>query len=72
MKRAKKFFTVTMTVLILLLMSLFPTYAAESVQDGLKVDLVLDKSDYSSSDTVKAVLEVQNTNDYEISCKTVE
>lgn len=66
MKRAKKFFTVTMTVLILLLMSLFPTYAAESVQDGLKVDLVLDKSDYSSSDTVKAVLEVQNTNDYEI------
>ena len=66
MKQTIKLFIVTFAVLTLVFISILPAFAAESYQDGLKVNLELDKSEYSMGETVKAVLEVQNTNDYDV------
>lgn len=66
MKRTKKLFIVTFTLLILMFASIFPAFAAESTQDGLSVSLELDKGEYSLGETVKTVLEVKNTNNYDV------
>ena len=59
-------FLVLLTTAVLLLAMFTGTVLAETVQDGLKVEISTDKEEYESNEDINLTVTVTNTNDFEV------
>lgn len=63
MRTRKRFTLIVLSMIFCVCMLATPAYAESVSQDGLEVTLTTDKTDYTASDDIVAVLKVKNTND---------
>lgn len=66
MKQIKKSISILLVLLLSISIFAVPAFAAETVQDGLKVSLVTDKDAYNDGETIEATLTVENTNSFAV------
>lgn len=72
MRKMKKILTFFMTLVFCMGLFSSPVFAAESQQDGLKVELVSEQSEYKSNEDISVTLSVTNTSDQTVSNVSLE
>lgn len=72
MKKTNKILSVIVALVILTVTACLTVFATQKSQDGLEVQIVTDKENYSTNESIKTSITVKNTNDYEISNLTVK
>lgn len=67
MKRTTKIISVILAVMLLSVFTSVNVFATQTSQDGLEIQIITDKENYTANENIKTTIEVKNTNDYEIS-----